>query len=251
MEETEPTMTCHPTHKTEYRDSSHYEEVCLYCGNTDTPGGWGKLADPCPENIDTSWSKLIDTEMGKYALGIMSTKSALKYHTPDHVRRIYQHAQTLGIEYDINLDAAILFHDVIYDERPDKEERSADFMLATSLNIPEWFEGIDAEKVDDMIMNTVGHKITEGVNPEMIMLDLYELTDSDMAAKNFEDILEESVLLYNITREEAAKGSRDFMLVFSQTIIDNADTSEFPEFWSDVLVGCTETIKLANAVIKG
>lgn len=242
---------CHPTHNTEYRDSSHYEEVCLLCGRTDTPGGWGKLADPCPENIDTSWSKLVSTDMGEYVLGIMQANSSLCYHTPNHVRRIYQHANTLGIEYDINLDAAILFHDAIYDEKPDKERRSADFMEATALNIPAWFEGMSVDEIEEMIMNTAGHSVTPGINPAMIMLDLYELTDLESARKNFEDILDESILLYGITRKEAAKGSRDFMVGFSETIILNADTSTSPEFWSDVLAGVTETINLATSVING
>ncbi len=39
-----------PSHKTRYSDSSMYDEVCVNCGATDlVPGGWGKLADPCPK----------------------------------------------------------------------------------------------------------------------------------------------------------------------------------------------------------
>ncbi len=30
-------------------DASTYDEVCINCGETDqVPGGWGRLADPCP-----------------------------------------------------------------------------------------------------------------------------------------------------------------------------------------------------------
>ena len=40
----------HPSHKTRYSDSSYYDEICIHCGATDiVPGGWGKLADPCPK----------------------------------------------------------------------------------------------------------------------------------------------------------------------------------------------------------
>ena len=40
----------HPSHQTRFSfDASTYDEVCELCGNTDkVPGGWGKLAEPCP-----------------------------------------------------------------------------------------------------------------------------------------------------------------------------------------------------------
>ena len=45
----------HPSHKTRFSDSSLYDEVCIHCGATDlTPGGWGKLAEPCPDSILTA-----------------------------------------------------------------------------------------------------------------------------------------------------------------------------------------------------
>lgn len=32
-------------------DSSWYDEKCINCGATDiSGGGWGKLAEPCPNN---------------------------------------------------------------------------------------------------------------------------------------------------------------------------------------------------------
>lgn len=43
------TTGCHPSHETEWRDSSHYEFRCINCGATDVTGcGWGRLAKPCP-----------------------------------------------------------------------------------------------------------------------------------------------------------------------------------------------------------
>ena len=42
----------HPSHETRISfDSSLYDEICVHCGATDlVPGGWGKLAAPCPKN---------------------------------------------------------------------------------------------------------------------------------------------------------------------------------------------------------
>jgi hypothetical protein len=40
----------HPSHRTRVSfDASTYDEVCVNCGATDkVPGGWGELANPCP-----------------------------------------------------------------------------------------------------------------------------------------------------------------------------------------------------------
>jgi hypothetical protein len=38
-----------PSHVTRYSDASSFDELCVNCGATDAvPGGWGKLAEPCP-----------------------------------------------------------------------------------------------------------------------------------------------------------------------------------------------------------
>ena len=39
----------HESHQTRVSfDASSFDEVCEKCGATDTIGGWGKLAEPCP-----------------------------------------------------------------------------------------------------------------------------------------------------------------------------------------------------------
>lgn len=40
----------HPSHVTRISmDASSYDEICVNCGAHDeVPGGWGKLAEPCP-----------------------------------------------------------------------------------------------------------------------------------------------------------------------------------------------------------
>lgn len=40
----------HPSHVLRFSmDASSYDEICINCGATDeVPGGWGKLAEPCP-----------------------------------------------------------------------------------------------------------------------------------------------------------------------------------------------------------
>jgi hypothetical protein len=42
----------HITHQLEWRDSSHYEYVCVNCDTADSgTGGWGKLLQPCPSHV--------------------------------------------------------------------------------------------------------------------------------------------------------------------------------------------------------
>ncbi len=39
----------HSTHRTRFSiDASTFDEICELCGATDKPGGWGRLAEPCP-----------------------------------------------------------------------------------------------------------------------------------------------------------------------------------------------------------
>jgi len=41
----------HPSHKTRFSfGASSFDEICEKCGATDqVPGGWGRLAFPCPK----------------------------------------------------------------------------------------------------------------------------------------------------------------------------------------------------------
>ena len=43
-------MGVHPDHVTWMSDASTFDEICVNCGATDeVPGGWGRLAEPCPK----------------------------------------------------------------------------------------------------------------------------------------------------------------------------------------------------------
>lgn len=48
-------MSLHPSHETRVSmDASSWDEICVHCGHTDQVlGGWGKLAEPCPETDRT------------------------------------------------------------------------------------------------------------------------------------------------------------------------------------------------------
>lgn len=180
----------------------------------------------------------------------MSTPNLL-YHNNFHLDSIYDTAKKWGLPYDINLDAAILFHDSVYDAAPYKERRSADFMRELFKSNPKWFAGIDVDKVDSLIMTTVNHRIEEDTDARMIRLDLAALADLEQVYTNFWHIAKESQYLYGIDIQTACQGTVDFMDKFMSTVAHNRDTDspgEF-EFWGDVLIGCTASRGAAKTVV--
>ena len=51
----------HPSHKTRGSDASSFDEICVFCGRTDTvPGGWGKLSEPCPATLQERRERKFD-----------------------------------------------------------------------------------------------------------------------------------------------------------------------------------------------
>lgn len=208
-------------------------------------------------NENVPWSKLLQTPMGEYVMDRMSNPS-LTYHNCEHIKRIYNQANIWQLPYDIDLDAAVLFHDSVYDNQPSKEFRSAELVLETAKSMPEWFEGIDVDHVVDLIMTTEKHKCDEEINFLMIKLDLADLGDPVQCRINFWDILRESCNLYEITPYQAAQGTIDFMTGFAATIDDNLridyHSSDFIDdgaiYWKRVREGVQDTLNMAYTVLE-
>lgn len=73
------------------------------------------------------WSKIQNTELAGEAL-LLITQNAwngCEYHNLLHVDEMYEYLEENNEPYDEALDWAILFHDIVYDNQPDKESRSA------------------------------------------------------------------------------------------------------------------------------
>lgn len=64
----------HPTHVLEWRDSSHYEYVCIHCDTADTPNGWGKLALPC-----SAWCNICN----RHVLGLCEDTDHCSYYVQE------------------------------------------------------------------------------------------------------------------------------------------------------------------------
>jgi predicted metal-dependent HD superfamily phosphohydrolase len=208
------------------------------------------IEDTLMAQIDTSWSKLIDTPMGNCVHHLMDT-TYKTYHNFNHVKRLYALAKKWNLPYDINLDAAILWHDSVYDAAPDKEVRSIRIMLTIFEIYPEWFVGIDTSRVDVLIRSTIDHVIDTEDDNLMIKLDLAELGDPVQAKENFWNILEESKALYGINIAVAAQGTVDFMSKFAIVVQSNLiNDLEDEDYWTDVTAGVRMSKLRAATIVE-
>lgn len=139
------------------------------------------------------------------------------------------------------LQVAWLYHDIVYDDKPEKEKRSADMFDRV---IGHAFSADERARVRELIMYTSHHDLSnvgddaEGV--AIIKADLHPLQDPLLALRNAVNINYESQHLYGIDMYDAAQGSVDFMRKFTGTMSNNYRLSDDP-FWLDIAYGCHVT----------
>jgi len=200
-------------------------------------------------DIDASWSKLLHSEMGEFVAEYMDDPRR-KYHNINHVRRLYEIANLLNIPYYSKLDLAILWHDVVYDEHPDKEIRSAELLKETAQEYPEWFEGVIVSSANEMILNTINHKYIPQIDPWLIRLDTTDLSYTQQRYENFWLIVDEAKELYGIDFIQAAKNTIDFMEEFYKVAEYNIERDLQYGVWRDIRSGCEDVSYIAQAVLE-
>lgn len=147
------------------------------------------------------WTRLEGTELWTKAKAAYQADQRRKFHGWNHIERRYMHAElTFGLDYDRALDKAILTHDVIYDELPHKELRSA---LWLNENDPE--DSLDAMA---HIMATANH--APGIDNRMILVDLADLMNPARIIPDRELVKAELTQLYGISDKEFAAGNAAF-----------------------------------------
>ena len=193
------------------------------------------------------WSQLINTDLGRMAEINYSADPRRKYHNWTHILRGYYHAgNPLGFAYDVNVDAAWLGHDWIYDEHPDKELRSIDAFNAALDQVPP-IVGLDRSIVDGLIETTINHSLTK--DNRVVKMDLADLHDRKQTAINYDLIASESCELYGIDQKTFAEGSVNFMTSMRQTMMANGKLDDQGQFWSLVLRGIDQTIALSEEML--
>ncbi len=72
------------------------------------------------------WSQVINEYPFKKYFDWIGIANKLPYHNQQHLIDMYNFLEERNVPYSKELDIAILFHDIIYDKNPNKEQRSAE-----------------------------------------------------------------------------------------------------------------------------
>jgi predicted metal-dependent HD superfamily phosphohydrolase len=209
-----------------------------------------------------NWTRITDTELGQKAWDILDV-SDCEYHNGWHVLKMYNYLHETNEPYDESLDWAVLFHDIVYDAKPEKELRSAKMFV----QMVEQFAGCklraaEQGRVYSLIMRTVDHTVIPEVkgSSAIIRADLHGLTNPVEAFINYYSILNESVCLYNIDEKTFAENNIRFMggnplggddRGLYGRVEKNMETDpDHREFYKEVKRGIVSTINLSR-ILKG
>lgn len=204
-----------------------------------------------------SWSRIQDTELAIEAYLQMNQNemNGCFYHNNQHIIDMYRYLEDTNVPYDEALDWAVMFHDVVYDEKPEKESRSA----LVFFNNVQRFRGCnlvvnEIDRVQFLIMETKKHAVTDDAYLEgsstIIRADLHALTCKKKATENFTKIMNESLVLNGCTLEEFAARTESYMYTLKEQMLLNilVVDKEEKKFYNDVIKGIDTTIQLAKAL---
>ena len=198
------------------------------------------------------WTQIAKTELGRAARDILN-KSNCEYHNDWHVLRMYEYLYETNEPYDECLDWAVLFHDIVYDNQPEKEYRSA----VTFRDMARKYSGCtsdiwERERTCQLILQTIDHVVTnlQGASA-IIRADLHGLTSPIDTFYNFQFIMDESMRLYNINEVTFADNSIKFMGGLYDRVEKNMETDpDHREFYKQVKRGIVSTMNLSR-ILKG
>ena len=197
------------------------------------------------------WTKIANTELGGAAWDILDT-SDCKYHNSWHVYKMYEYLHNTDEPYDECLDWAVLFHDIVYDDKPEKEYRSA----VKFSDMKAKYSGCNLNLLDEghvaaLILATEKHYVTYPSYSAIVRADLHALTSPLDTYYNFQSIMDESMNLYRINEVTFADNNIKFMSELYKRIDMNMDLdSTHREFYKDVKRGIVSTINLSR-ILKG
>lgn len=186
------------------------------------------------------WTKLEDNPIWEAAKDEYTRDPRRKYHNWCHIQQLYMHVEfTFRMKYEPALDYAILAHDVVYDNKSEKEFRSADWL-------DRWVTDENFEIIRDAkkhIYKTITHELTS--DNRMILLDLADLGIRMKCITNRELVRKEIQLLYGISYKEFDENNLKFFRElrdnFSEDKLENL--SDLEQTWFRRIVqGCEYNI---------
>lgn len=158
------------------------------------------------------------------------------------MHRLYHHAEhTLDLPYDRDLDLAIMAHDVIYDEHPDKELRSAEWLKAVM--------GQGYERAYDIVMQTYNHTLIKGGDNRIVLLDLADLSIPEKVVWNHKAVMAEFMALYGYDKATFNAGNVRFFSEFAERFDPDMLQAGSAEQALAVKIrnGMFETVRIAKA----
>lgn len=163
----------------------------------------------------TAWTQLEDSAIWKEAKAAYGRPEGRHYHDFAHVERLYEIAAETRLPYDLSLDLAILTHDVVYDDAPDKERRSASWLMDFAPAAPNaiWQSAVD------LVLSTIDHH--PGGDDRLALLDLHDFTDLDRSLQNRELLVQEFAALAGADRESFLTGNGAFLEKMAGRIEDD------------------------------
>jgi hypothetical protein len=201
-----------------------------------------------------TWSRIQHTELALEAYIQMSDNevAGCSYHNNQHIEEMYQYLEDTNEPYNSVLDWAIMFHDVVYDNKSEKELRSAEMFVELWRNSKSNGD-LFISQVDDiynLIINTVDHKYAGYHNSSAIIrADLHALADKVKTTQNFVKIMNESMELYDCTVEEFATNNITFMMGLQERVAANSVVDKKHElFYNEISKGIDLTMNLAKAI---
>lgn len=201
-----------------------------------------------------NWSKIQNTELSTEAFcRIVDNEIAgCHYHNNNHIQEMYDYLESTQEPYDEALDWAVMFHDVVYDNKPEKEERSADLFKEMSAKIHGCtLSDLDKKKAYILILNTRDHVVCdlEG-SSAIIRADLHAFADKVSTVNNYTKIMNESIKLYDCSIEDFAKANIDFMDDLYYRVIGNKNLDpQHEKFYDNVCQGILLTRDLSKAIL--
>jgi predicted metal-dependent HD superfamily phosphohydrolase len=204
--------------------------------------------------INWPWTKIRNNILAQQAIHRIAQNTyelypdggtILHYHNLQHVGSMYQHLQDTNEPYDEVLDWAVLFHDIVYDNKPDKELRSGFLFMDMARQYESCRLSFDQRcDVVKLILQTEKH---ENLDSPLVRADLHQLADSVQLFHNFYAIMQESKALYGCSERTFAANSEIFMSSLADRINMNLyEDTKHKRLWDSIYHGVLSTIDLAR-----
>lgn len=200
------------------------------------------------------WSRIQKSKFRDNAYLQLHTNyvNGCSYHNNQHLVDMYNYLLSTNEPYSKGLDLAVLCHDIVYDNEPDKEERSVQWMLDNVIYANDnEFSLEDIELASYNIQSTITHIVELPTDSPIIRADLHGFTQTDTVLTNYIKLKAEANNLYNHSELVFAEKQMAFLEGLANRVNKNILLdSEHSAFWEQVVRGIWLSIKISEGIIN-